>query len=145
MPSAQTRIRWLVVLRDVAIVFGLTFVGGFVIGVVGGLRGEPVNVLVLGVSNLITATIGFSIVGSLTREKRWAHLAVVAVGAWLTGLANVALGTTNIFQWVAGIFFVAATMGVGGAISCLIRKNQPNQPPLLPSASVTPSSGDLGQ
>jgi len=120
--SQAERPRWLVVLRDVAIFFALTFFGGFVVGVICAMLQVPSSIVALAGANLITSTIGFFIAGLLTTRRRWQHLGIVAVGAWATGLVNVAFGGTSVGHWMGSIVFIFATMGIGGGLASLLRK-----------------------
>jgi FtsH-binding integral membrane protein len=111
------------ILRDVAIVFVLTFLGGCIVGSFGamsGHEGRP-SILLLAALNLVLGTIGFTLSGVMAPpSNRWLHLTWVALGAWLTGLINVVMGMP-FMQWAVGIIFVMAMMGLGGVISMLIR------------------------
>jgi len=122
--SAPEPIHWLLVLRDVAIVFGLTFLGGFVVGfTVSVLRRSGSNYLyAIVVSNLLLGTLGFVISGCLAPPNRWRHLLLVAFGVWLTGLINVVIAHVSIGQWVGSLLAVALMAGVGGAISYVFKK-----------------------
>lgn len=117
------------ILRDVGIVFGLTLLGGFVIGVAtaGSPRG-PMYVAAIAISNLLFSTVGFFIAGCLTIENRWKHLALVGLGVWLASLVNVVFVGTTIIQWIFASIFVAITMGIGGGAAALVRRKEPNQP-----------------
>jgi hypothetical protein len=114
------------IIRDVLIVFALTAVGGFVIGLVEGIRhsGASVDEMVLEIaaSNLLLGTIGFTISGCLARGSRWQHLGLVALGVWLLSLINVGMGFTSIVQWFFAAIFVAIMMGAGGALSYLFKR-----------------------
>jgi FtsH-binding integral membrane protein len=111
------------ILRDIAIVFVLTFFGGCMVGSLSATRGHegPPSVLLLAASNLALGTIGFTLSGVMAPpSNRWLHLTWVAFGAWLTGLINVVMGMP-VMQWAVGILFVMAMMGVGGLLSMLFR------------------------
>jgi len=55
--------------------------------------------------------------------NRWPHLLWVALGVWLTGLLSV-LFAVSVVSWALSIMFIAATMGIGGAISTAVRHEQ---------------------
>ncbi len=119
--------RWKPILRDVLIVLGLTFLGGFVVGFTAGVSGKPAPLEAIAISNLVFGILGFVIVGCLNATaagERFQHLSQVAVGVWLCSLVNVAFGVT-IPQWFAAGGFILFLMGVGGGISLLIVRPQP--------------------
>jgi hypothetical protein len=114
-------LRAIAILKDVGIVFGLTFVGGFVIGFVGAIAGVLISTPILALVNFVLATIGFMIAGLRAPQgNRWPHLMLVAAGVWLGGLVNVPLGVP-VVVWALGIVVVAITMALGGAISMAIK------------------------
>lgn len=88
------------------------------IGCISGLSlSGRATINVIAVSNVIMSIIGFTISGLRAPEgNRWPHLALVAVGAWLSGLINLLFGI-SLLTWACGSIFVAITMGIGGAIS----------------------------
>lgn len=110
------------ILRDIAIIVGLTFIGGFVIGLAGSYR-SPRGMLAIAASNILLGTVGFVISGCLAPGNRWRHLAYVGLGVWLFGLFNVLFLGFGIVQWFFGIILVALMMGVGGAISYAFKKD----------------------
>lgn len=116
------------ILRDVGIVFGLTLLGGFVIGLAsaGAPRG-PLFLAAIGISNLLFSTLGFFITGCLTVESRWLHLWLVGLGLWIASLLNVAFGVATVVQWMFASIFIAITLGIGGGLSALVRRKQPSQ------------------
>ena len=122
-PSAKAPLRFGLIARDVAIVWGLTFLGGFVVGLTGGKHGAHQVTMVLALSNLFFGTLGFTIAGYLAPHPRWNHLAYVALGAWLTSLVNVAFFHVKVTQWMTGGFFMLVIMGVGGGLSYLFKKD----------------------
>ncbi len=109
--------RWLILIRDVAIVWGLTLVGGLIVGVseVEGSR----KVLAIATSNILLGTIAFSIVGCLTPTQRFRHLFVVALGTWLTSVVNVLGGAASVVGWLFSVVAMLITAAVGGGLSFL--------------------------
>jgi len=121
-PSKGVRIGPIV--RDVAIVWVFTAMGGFVVGIASsGLGQDPQRfVLALAASNLLLGTVAFTIVGCLAPPERWRHLGFVAIGSWLTGIINVFFLGVTITQWILGAIFIAIIMGAGGAISYVFKR-----------------------
>ena len=122
--GAGAAIRILPILRDILIVFALTFVGGFVVGFIfatQGAYGTSSYAVALGLSNLLLSTVGFVISGCLAPPERWRHLLLVAVGVWLLSLINVAFMGVPLIQWAILAIPIAVTMGVGGGVSHLFR------------------------
>ncbi len=118
---------WLTVGRDGVIIILLTFIGGFVIGLVG-LYDQPLHILAIAVSNLVFSIIGFTISGCLAKVERFKHLFKVTVLVWLFSLINVVLGFASITQWIFSILFILVAMGIGGGISFLIVKSDQKTP-----------------
>jgi hypothetical protein len=120
---------WKVLVRDVAIVWVFTALGGFVIGVTaklfgvapdfGALLASPQMQIALSVSNLVFGIVAFSIVGALKKTDRFKHLFIVAIGAWLISAANMLFMPLTLVQWLLGALFLAVIMAIGGGISFL--------------------------
>jgi len=111
------------VARDLAILWALTFAGGFVIGFASSVA-QPNPILyfwLLFGANLVLGAVGFTISGVLARGPRWRHLAIVAVAYWVSSLANIYLTGMLVQQWLFGAIWVAAMMGVGGALSFVFK------------------------
>lgn len=123
--ALDTQIHFGYVVRDVVIVFSLTAIGGFVVGLAAGKvdMSSGGGVLGLAASNILLGSVGFVIVGCLAKGNRWRHLACVGVGVWLSGLVNVMLGIISFSQWFFGAFFVALIMGGGGGLSFAFKKD----------------------
>lgn len=117
-------VRWLWVLRDVGIIWGLTLFIGFVVGFTMGLVGTRPSAAYLGFANLVFVVIGFVIAGCLTPSYRLRHLSIVALLVWLTSLLNVALGLVTLAQWIAAAVFIAIMMALGYGISLIIRPEE---------------------
>ena len=122
-PPAKPPLRFGPIARDVAIVWGLTFLGGFVAGLTGAKHDAHRLTMVLALSNLFFGTVGFTIAGYLAPRPRWNHLAYVALGTWLTSLINVVFFHVKFTQWMTGGFFVLVIMAVGGGLSYLFKKD----------------------
>jgi len=112
--------RWGAIIRDVIIIWILTALAGFVVGITGAEG----NRYVLGIAfaNLIFGTVGFCISGCLSKSNRWKHLNIVALGVWLVGLINVSIIPITIISWFFGIIFIYIMMGIGGGLSCIFVK-----------------------
>ena len=121
-------VNWKLLLRDVAIVWAFTGLGGLVIGFTAGALGAGVGAEVLAnprvqiavaLSNLLFGIVAFSIVGALKKTNRFRHLFIVAVGAWLTSAVNMLFAPITLFQWLMAPFFFLVVTAIGGAISFL--------------------------
>ena len=125
-PPTEQGIRIGPIARDVAIVWVLTAIGGFVAGVATG--GPQVDgqrfMIAVAISNTLLGTVAFTIAGCLAPPNRWRHLGFVALGAWLTSLINVAFFNVTIAQWFSGVRFVAIIMGLGGAVSYIFKRDK---------------------
>ena len=108
--------------RDVAIVYGLTFLAGVVIGLSGAEFGERYR-LAVAAANIIFSIVGFAIAGTIVKVDRFHHLFQVAIGVWLLGLINVLISRTTLVQWLFSFVMIMVTMGVGGTISFLFARN----------------------
>jgi len=129
-------IRWLHVLRDVAFLFVLTFLGGLVLGNLG-LAG-PAHMTEMGLLNIFFSTGAFTISGTLTPNRRWPHLVIVAFICWVLSSVNMLFSYISFTMWIMALFTLALTMACGDAISYLIKQPQssghdrPAVPPLPP-------------
>lgn len=121
--QVEQRLRSGPIIRDVIIVWVLTYIGGFILGLAGASRDTVRYQLALGVSNVLLGTVAFTISGFLAPPaKKWHHLELVALFAWLTGVMNVLFFHYTVAQWIAGALFMAIMMCAGGGISSLLKK-----------------------
>jgi len=122
LPADSVDKPWLRVLRDAAIIFGMTFVGGFAAGLVTGAlyRSSP-PLLVIGLVNLGAGIAGFAIVTCLTPRNRLRHLARVGFVVWIMSLLNLLLGPTNMVAWLFSSLVIAVMLLVGLAIGTAIK------------------------
>jgi len=116
-PRIEQRVRLRPILRDVAIIVALTFLGGCIMRAVRSSSREML------VANLVLTTVGFVISGCLAVGSRWRHLAYVGLGVWLAGLMNVLFFGVSIVYWPFSIIFVALTMRLGGAMSYVFKRD----------------------
>jgi hypothetical protein len=123
-PNVEERLRVGPIIRDVIIIWILTSMGGFVIGfALAGLPDAKVREAgAYAVSNLLFGTLGFTIAGFLAPSRKWRHLGIVAIGVWFTSLINVMFLGVSVPQWIGGAIFLAIFMGLGGAISNVLRR-----------------------
>lgn len=114
----------LLILRDVAIVWAFTFVGGFVIGFVANIRQFEPNqfVIAIALANLLFGTAAFTLIGCLAPPSRWPHLFFVALITWLMSAVNIVLIGSSVEQWLSSSIAVLIMMGIGGAISFLFKR-----------------------
>ncbi len=96
--------------RDVAVLWVLTFIAGFL----SSAAMRPVSVPLFSV-------VGFCISGYLAKENRWKHLSFVALFAWLIGSVNIFFGWPVDF-WLFSVLFIFPLMGVGGGLSYLLKR-----------------------
>jgi len=120
--DASTKIRPGAVARDVVIVWVLTAIGGFIVGLSGASSSSDRYIFAIAASNLLLGTIGFTVAGCLTPANRWSHLSWVALFTWLSSIFNVLFLGFSFGNWVASLTFIALMAGVGGAISLLFKK-----------------------
>jgi FtsH-binding integral membrane protein len=118
--SITGQIRPGAVARDVAIIWVLTLIGGFIVGISTPL-GTTRFMIGIAVSNTILTTIAFIIIGCLVGENRWKHMTIVTVATWLVSAFNIFLGVGPT-QWFFSIIAMFLFMGIGGGISYLFRK-----------------------
>jgi len=114
--------------RDVAIIILLSFFGGFIGGMVlrmAGIQDYETLTLVIALISIVTTVAGFWIVGCLNKEapkERFSYLGYVGISVWLFGLINIAMGVSNITQWMLSSMFVLICLAIGGGLSLLTCK-----------------------
>ena len=113
-------IRWKALIRDAVIIFVLTGLGGFVIGLASA--GSDLPMAAVGVSNIIFMIVGFTISGCIVRRQRFRHLLHVALAVWLLGAFNMLFPAIGLVQWLASIIVIAVSMLIGGGISHIFVK-----------------------
>lgn len=123
-----TAIRPRIVFRNFIIVFGLTAIGGFIIGLTTGILGaENTPIAALAISNIMLAILGFFICGCLTPKRRWTYLLYTAIAVWLASIVNVLIAGNlgvNLVSWLLGLPMTLVFMLVGGGVSTLFVKSQ---------------------
>jgi hypothetical protein len=107
-------------LRDTLIVYGLTFLSGFVVGAAAGPAGldQPSMQIAIALANIVFGIVGFTIVGAMTKTQRFKYMTKVVFLLWAVNLMNLLMGGT-LLRWFLGLPFLFAIMGVGGALSLL--------------------------
>ena len=127
-------INWKHVGRDVLIIFGLTFVGGFIVGFTSAISGTSANAAYLGLSNIIFGTLGFAISYLWTQTGRLNHILAVAAGTWIFSFINVLFGFGTVGTWIFALIPVLLMAGLGSLIgwgwaSAFPQKESGNRPP----------------
>jgi len=115
--------RWMEALRDAVIIAVLTQVG-FILEL-SGIKVAPENnsavVMFMGI-------LGFTIIGSTTKNKRIEYLPIVALILWVINLFNVAKGWLTFQDWVLSALGIAIWMSLGWALSYIFVRNRPASP-----------------
>ncbi len=121
--ARPTGIRWGAVALDTGIIMLLTALGGFIVGLAS--MGKPMEEMlpIIGLSNIILATVGFTIAGARNPQNRWLHVLLVGVALWLTSVHNVLLGM-DISGWFFAIPVIAVTAAIGTGISYLFARSR---------------------
>jgi len=107
-----------VVLRDAALVYGLTFAAGLGMAVVGvNLESNPSTTYT---ANLLSGALGFSVAGIRMAHYRTEHLAWVAATVWIFNLAHIGLGIQTSASWIRSGFTLILMAALGGIAATLL-------------------------
>lgn len=108
---------WRALVRDICIIFLLTFIGGFLVPFAPtAIKQNPyIGATVI----ILLGAIGFCIAGCLTKVDRFKHLGMVFLGAWFSGVINVIIGQP-LSMWLASSVSVAYMAILGGGLSYLV-------------------------
>lgn len=117
---------WFGVLRDIAILWTLSFVGAMLVSLLDSAafanRADPFKLMVT--ANQAAFLVGFTISASLgrrSRPRRLCHATVVALGIWLAGLLNVFLfRVAELKPWFQSIVLILFLMLMGVGLSLLL-------------------------
>lgn len=120
----SSHLRFGPILRDVAILWVLTGLGGFVVGVAAHPQSIQAAAAspALQLSNLLFGTVGFFISGCLAKGNRWKHLGCVAFFTWLTSVVNNVFFGLPLEEWLWGALVFPLLAGVGGGLSHLFKR-----------------------
>jgi hypothetical protein len=105
-------------LRDLGIFLVIYYGGNFVWAIFQ--RGVPIGRL-----GMIIGTLGFFVVGAMTKAKRLHSLGLVAVSLWMITSYSILLGARPI-DWAVTIVPIALTAVIGGVLSHVTSKQKPN-------------------
>jgi hypothetical protein len=103
--------------QDAAIIYFLTFLGGFALGLFG-ITLDHEHAAVYQAETMVMSIAGYCILGCLRRNPL--DLINVAFVVWLMSVSNVLLGHTSLSGWVVGFVGVAVQMLIGAALSYLL-------------------------
>jgi hypothetical protein len=118
---------WKEPLRDAAIIFALTIVGGFVLGF-SAIKVIPENAIIYSAMTMFMGILAFTIIGCTTKHRRVEYLPAVAFVLWLLNLINVPLGFLTFGGWIYTIIGIAIWALIGGALSFIFVRNNPPSP-----------------
>jgi hypothetical protein len=124
----KTTINYGTIIRDALILWTLTFIGGFAMGLTFILFGDINNkqdiaafTIAVSLENVLFLILGFTISGFLSEGNRWNHLIIVAFLLWFTSFVNIAFGF-SVIEVIQALPIIWVTAGLGGTISYLFRK-----------------------
>jgi hypothetical protein len=108
---------WRALLRDIGIIFVLTFIGGLLMPFAPtAIKQNPyVGATVI----ILFGAMGFCIAGCLTKVDRFKYLGMVFLGTWFTGVINVIIGQP-LSTWLASSVSVAYMAILGGGLSYFV-------------------------
>src|SRR6266850_2635130 len=109
-------IKWLRVIRDLAIVWGVALAGTLFF--ISAKMDMPASQ-----AATFWGTIGFFVVGFLTKENRLQHIALVGGLFWITSFIDVFFGAT-VAECLAGLFTKALMAAFGGGLSSFFVKRK---------------------
>jgi len=117
------------VLRNAAIVYLLSFVGGIFASLMGyaiGQRGWSMAIiLLLAVTNMLSFAVGGFICARSTQgQPLVSHLTAVGLLLWASGLVNVAIGWITFWEWLPQPILIALCLAFGAWISSLLKGGQ---------------------
>lgn len=107
------------VIKDALIIFILTAIGGFIIGVCKALLGISAEnyLIAIGLSNVFFSIVGFLISAVKVKKSRFKHLFKVSFIVWILSSVNIILGYANVLQWCLSAVVILVSMGIGGGLS----------------------------
>ena len=112
------QVRWKDVFRDVAVIWVMTFLGGYIFAISTTYTKPPV--LAIAAMNILLMVVGFTISGCLAKVDRFGHLSTVATCIWLLGLFNAVTPYFTLQRWMVSIIPIIFSASVGGACSLFI-------------------------
>lgn len=115
-----------IMIRDICITFGMSLASGTLMGFAAGVANPNLSrdtlMLLIAGGNLVLGPVAFMIVGLLTPQHRWRHLFHVALFGWLVSFVFLPWSGLTFVQGVGSILFYLFSMGVGGGISFLLKR-----------------------
>lgn len=106
------------VVRDTAIVYGLTFAAGLAMAAAGITIENNSSTAYL--SNLLSGVLGFTLVGARLSVNRAEHLAWVAATLWTFNLSNIALGLQTSSAWIHSGLTILLMASLGGSLAMIL-------------------------
>ncbi len=110
--------RFKTVVRDAAIVYGLTFAAGLGMAIAGvTLENNPSTAYMV---NLLSGALGFIVAGIRVSANRAEHLAWVAATVWTFNLTNIALGLQTSSAWIHSGLTILLMASLGGSLAMIL-------------------------
>ena len=106
------------VVRDAAIVYGLTFAAGLCMAAAGITLENNSSTAYLW--NLLSGVLGFTLAGIRLSDNRAEHLAWVAATLWTFNLTNIVLGLQTSSAWIHSGLTILLMASLGGSLAMIL-------------------------
>ena len=117
---------------EALIIYGLSIVLGFVVGVL--IKDTATKFIASGLTNIVAVICGSFFVGMRTTQNYWRHLCHVGLLIWIFGILNVALGVATPSTWFFSLIWIALFMAIGGGLRLLLpRASEAASSPSVPT------------
>lgn len=106
------------VVRDAAIVYGLTFAAALGMAITGITLDNNPSTAYWG--NLLSGALGFTLAGTRISANRTEHLAWVAATVWTFNITNIALGIQTSSTWIHSGLTILLMASLGGTLAMIL-------------------------
>jgi hypothetical protein len=119
-PQVRKRPEVWAAVRDAGLIFAVTALLGFLIVVAGGNLDD----VTIGVLNVASLLVGFTISAVRARGNRPRHLLIAGLTTWILSLLNVLLGVGPLIGWFVALPIIAISATLAGLVSLLFKRRR---------------------